>query len=95
MSGCCLPCFGSSTAKDAAESKDSLKKEVSVKDASVTHHSHHVSLGILNLLSFWFLRSILSVWVLIKFVPFGDMIYRNKCFIFMILTHLLSELVGL
>ncbi|KAJ4872016.1 Protein kinase superfamily protein [Raphanus sativus] len=44
MSGCCLPCFGSSTAKDAAESKDSLKKEVSVKDASVTHHSHHVSL---------------------------------------------------
>jgi len=41
MSGC-LPCFGSS-AKDAA-SKDSVKKELSAKDGSVTQ-SHHISLG--------------------------------------------------
>jgi serine/threonine protein kinase len=40
MSGC-LPCFGSS-AKDAA-SKDSVKKELSAKDGSVTQ-SHHISL---------------------------------------------------
>lgn len=41
MSGC-LPCFGSSD-KDAA-AKDSVKKEVSAKDGSVTQ-SHHVCLG--------------------------------------------------
>ncbi|KAL1197799.1 Serine/threonine-protein kinase PBL27 [Cardamine amara subsp. amara] len=40
MSGC-LPCFGSS-AKDSA-AKDSVKKEVSAKDGSVTQ-SHHVTL---------------------------------------------------
>ena len=43
MSWCCLPCFGSS-AKDA-DSKDSVKKEVSAKDGSVTQQSHRASLG--------------------------------------------------
>lgn len=51
MSGC-LPCFGSS-AKDAA-SKDSVKKEVSAKDGSVTQ-SHHVSLG-----EFFFIQTFLG-----------------------------------
>jgi hypothetical protein len=54
MSGC-LPCFGSS-AKDAA-SKDSVKKELSAKDGSVTQ-SHHISLGeIFHSNFFWDLLS--------------------------------------